>query len=147
MSNDLVYALRGLRRQPTFAAVAVLTLALGIGANTAIFSLLYHVLLRPLRYPDAERLVFVWNAYKKAGHEFSDVSIGVLPPDFEIPSRDVAVLLPFAFTAVQRSDQECGNKFSEMIARLRPDSTIDPVNGQMDAIAVRLMDRVPARAA
>jgi putative ABC transport system permease protein len=248
--HDLRYALRGLRKQPMFTAVAVLTLTVGIGANTAIFSLLYHLLLRPLPYAHADRLVFIWNTYTKAGHEFSDVSIpdyldrraeapaledaalftplraslstagqpeqvralavtpsffstlgrgtrlgrpftdadavvganravilthalwrshfgqdpslvghgihlngadytvvGVLPADFEIPSRDVAVLLPFAFTAEQRSDQERGNEFSQMIARLRPGATIEQAGAQMDAIVARLMDRVPARAA
>src|ERR671911_2848667 len=65
--SDLRYAFRTLRKQPVFTLVAVLTLALGIGANTAIFSLLYQVLLRPLPYPDAERLVFVWNMYPLMG--------------------------------------------------------------------------------
>ena len=65
--QDLRYALRTLRQQPVFACVAILTLALGIGANTAIFSLLYQVILRPLPYRDASRLVFVWNSGKEGG--------------------------------------------------------------------------------
>ena len=75
---DLRYALRSLRKQPVFTLVAVLTLTLGIGANTAIFSLLYQVILRPLPFPEPSRLVYVWNLYAKGGTELSDVSI----PDY-----------------------------------------------------------------
>ena len=58
--------------------MAVATLTLGIGANTAIFSLLYQYLLRPLPYPDAERLVFIWNTYPLMGLPQASVSI----PDY-----------------------------------------------------------------
>jgi len=60
MLNDLRYASRSLLRQPTFTAVAVLTLVLGIGTNTAIFSVIKAVLLNPLPYDDPSRLVVVW---------------------------------------------------------------------------------------
>ena len=248
--QDIRYALRTLRKQPVFTAVAVLTLTLGIGANTAIFSILYQILLRPLPYPDAERLVFVWNTYPLMGLQQASVSIpdyidrktqapavedatlftgravnlaegaqpeqlralavtpsffstlqrqpflgrgfteseaqpgadrfailtyalwasrfasdrgivgrdirvdgesyrvvGVLPADFRLFSTDVAMLVPFAFTPQQMSDQGRGNEFSQMVARLKPGATIEQFDAQMKTIVNRNLERLPARAA
>jgi predicted permease len=244
--QDIRYALRTLRKQPIFALVAVFTLTLGIGANTAIFSLLYQMLLRPLPYPHADRLVFVWNTYPLMGLPQASVSIpdyldrktqapavedatlftgrgfslaeggrpeqlrglavtpsffstlgrqpfvgtafteeqarpgadkfailsyglwtsrfaadraligkdirlngephmvvGILPEDFELPARDVSVLVPFSFTPEQTADTGRGNEFSQMIARLKPGATITQLDAEMKTIVARNLDRLP----
>lgn len=64
--QEFRYALRGFRRSPGFSLVVILTLALGIGANTAIFSVIDAVLLQPLPYPDAERLVRLAESSQKS---------------------------------------------------------------------------------
>ncbi len=248
--QDVRYALRTLARNPIFTLVVVVTLTLGIGANTAIFSVLHQVLLRPLPYRDADRLVFVWNTYPLMGLPQASVSIpdyldrktlapavedatlftgrslslagdgrpeqlralavtpsffstlgrqpslgrafdeadatpgadrfailthsfwttrfaadptlvgrtirldgeayvvvGVLPADFQLPSRDVSVLVPFSFTPEQMSDNERGREFSSMIARLRPGATVEEVDAQMATLVDRALDRLPARRA
>jgi predicted permease len=247
--QDLRYALRSLRKQPLFTLVAVLTLALGIGANTAIFTLVYQSLLRPLPVQSADRLVFVWNSYPGIGLDQATVSIpdyldrrtladavedatlftgrmanineggvpeqvramavtpsffstlgvrpvhgrgftgqeatpgadayvvlsyglwtshyggddaivgkdirvngvacrvvGILPADFDLLGPDVAMLMPFAFTPAQMSDNERGNEFSRMIARLKPGATIDQFDQQMATITKNVAARLPSRA-
>jgi predicted permease len=66
LGGDIRYGLRGLRRNPGFAAVAVLSLALGIGATTAMFSLIYAVLLHPFPYADADRIVNMFGLHESA---------------------------------------------------------------------------------
>lgn len=244
--RDFHYALRGLRRQPLFTLVAVLTLAVGIGANTAIFSLLYQVLLRPLPYGNPDRLVFVWNTYPlmglpqagvsvpdyidrktqapaiadamlfsqrslslveggqpeqvKAlrvtpsffttldrapflGRAFADADattgadqfailtyglwnarfgsdqaivgrdirldgvayrvVGVLPADFDLPARDISLLVPFSFTADDTADQSRGNEYRSMVARLAPGATLEQLDAQMKTIVNRNLERLP----
>jgi predicted permease len=63
LGQDLRYAVRGLRNSPTFALIAILTLAIGIGATTAVFSIINQLLLRPLPYPDQDRLVALSNIF------------------------------------------------------------------------------------
>jgi putative ABC transport system permease protein len=75
---DIRYGTRSFLRQPGFLAAAVLTLALGIGANTTIFSLINATLLKPLPFPDSERLVVVWKKYGKGPNNENIISA----PDF-----------------------------------------------------------------
>lgn len=76
--KDLGYTVRSLRRSPGFALLAVLTLALGIGANTAIFSVVHGAVLKPLPYPQPERLVFITTQFPQLG--FSQFWLS--PPEF-----------------------------------------------------------------
>ena len=103
--QDLRYSLRGLLARPLFLTVAVLTLGLGIGANTAIFSVMHGLLLRPLPYADGERLVEVFNRYPNMNLDYASNSI----PDYldrreQAPSiEDMALYTAVSFGLSQSS--------------------------------------------
>ena len=77
MLSDFKYAIRSLAKSPRFAVVAVLALAIGAGANSAMFSVVYSVLLKPLAYPHPERLVFVQSSDNRGGDAYP-----VAPADY-----------------------------------------------------------------
>ena len=92
MINDFRFAFRQLRKSPGFTFVAILTLALGIGANTAIFSVIYAVLLRPLPYPEADRLMIV----TETGASMPQISVSF--PDYVDWKRDNTVFEEIAIS-------------------------------------------------
>src|SRR3954451_3223672 len=75
MIPHMRYALRTLAKSPAYAAVTILTLALGIGANTAIFSVVNGVLLKPLPYPRADRLQFISSTFPNLGFDRFWISV------------------------------------------------------------------------
>lgn len=92
LKNDVGYSLRSLLARPGFLIAVVLTLALGIGGNIAIFSVVNALLLKPLPFPDADRLVMVHNAYPTMGVEQSGSSI----PDYLERREQVSALADLA---------------------------------------------------
>ncbi|HEY4300833.1 MAG TPA: ABC transporter permease [Candidatus Didemnitutus sp.] len=245
MISDLRQALRSLAKTPTFTAVTILTLALCIGANSAIFSVVHSILLKPYPWPGSENLVYVYNTYPLMGlpnagtsipdyldrrngvSGFADsamynsrslnlaadgqpeqiaglratpslfstlqssaalgrvfteaeaepgndkvvvlshslwknrfgsdpaivgktvrlntepfIVIGVMPEWFYFPTPTTQAWVPFAFTSKQKSDEERGNEYSNMIARLKPGATLAAVQKDLDVIQARNAERI-----
>ena len=87
--NNLRFALRQLRKTPGFSAIAIITLALAIGANTSIFSVIRAVLLRPFPYPNSDRIVVAY----ESDAQLPTISISF--PDYSIVQfRDTDTMVP-----------------------------------------------------
>jgi putative ABC transport system permease protein len=96
--RDVRHAVRNLLRTPGFAFITVFTLALGIGANTAIFSVVNAVILRPLGYPRPERLVYISSQFPQMGFD----QFWISPPEFlEFQERTKSFSSVGAFTTGQ----------------------------------------------
>src|SRR3954470_6441263 len=112
LMQDLKYAFRTLRRSPAFTFAAVLTLALGIGANTAIFSVVDGVLLRPAPFADVDRLMMVWETDRNSSTTREPASV----PDF----------LDF---------QQRSRTFSQLAAFTGTEMNLTPANGEPSRLA------------
>src|SRR6185436_1306902 len=97
--RDLVYGIRSLRRTPGFTLIAVTTLALGVGANTAMFSVVNAVMLRPLPYHESNRLAMIWTDDRQRGlHQEATASLTI--DDWRNATRTFSQL---AFFSAQRT--------------------------------------------
>jgi putative ABC transport system permease protein len=108
LTSDCGYAFRMMRKNPGFTAVAILTLALGIGANTAIFSVVHSVLLRPLPYPQGQQLIFIRQQETNLG--IPDIAFSVKEiEDYRAQNRTLAGLVEYhamSFTLFGHGDPE-----------------------------------------
>ena len=128
--NDLRYTIRGLLRQPGFTLVTVLTLALGIGANTAIFSVVSGVLLRPLPYPEPEQLELIRSTFPTLGFDAFWVS---LPEFLEFRDHNEAFQFvgAYATTAVNMgSDPPVRPVVGQVTAEFMPTMGVRPTAGR-----------------
>jgi putative ABC transport system permease protein len=108
LTSDCRYAFRMMGKNPGFTAVAVLTLALGIGANTAIFSVVHSVLLRSLPYPQGQQLILIYQQEKKLGIEDWGFSVKEIA-DYRAQNRTLSGLVEYhamSFTLFGHGDPE-----------------------------------------
>jgi len=138
LSSDLRHACRLLLKAPVFTVVTVITLAFGIGANSAIFSLVNAVLLRPLGYAEPERLMLVYEGFGVPR------KMGVSPPDFV----DLTTLQrPFSSIGAYRTTQYelSGTGEPERITVVRVSASVFPIPLSRDGISTSAMGESTSR--
>jgi len=127
--QDIHYGLRNLARNPGFTIVAMLTLALGIGANTTIFSVINNTLLKPLPFPDSSRLVLVWETFGQGRDNWNIVSAPNFW-DFQKQSQSFENMAIFDSAGRGYNLSASGNKQeAEQVSGLRVSSGFFPVLG------------------
>jgi putative ABC transport system permease protein len=129
--QDLRYGLRTLARSPGFTAAAVLALALGIGANSAIWSVVYGVLLRPLPYPEADRLAVVFLHFSPQNNERGNLSMADY---FDWRERNHAFLAPAVYAPrrydITGSGEPEGVQGAQVTAGFFPTLSVRPLLGR-----------------
>ncbi len=133
--SDLRYTLRGLLKKPLFTAFTILTLALGIGANAAIFSVVNGVLLRPLPYPEADQLLMVWIYNPRQGID-KDVAPFPTFSDWRAQARSFAHLAAYSGASVSLTG--AGDPAQLRGARVTP--SFFPVMGVQPLLGRWLLD-------
>src|SRR4029453_15291546 len=129
MRQDLVSAFRHLRKNPGYALVTILTLALGIGANTAIFSVVNGVILKPLPYPDASRLVFITSQFPGLGFD----QFWVSAPEFRERNQSFQDVGGYRAGAVNlgTADQPRRVNSALITSELMPVLGVAPIRGRL----------------
>src|SRR5919204_1791041 len=131
MLSEIKVALRGLAKSPGFTAVAIVTLALGIGANTAVFSLINGLLVKPLPYRDPSKLVLLWERFGAQGLE----RIPMSPPeylDYEKEAQSFAQIAAFDYRSFNMSSGTVPERIEGAVVSpaLFPLLGIEPIAGR-----------------